>query len=38
MPEPDTTHQEAVAAFRLSVVGDLLIRDLERPARRSGRA
>ena len=29
MPEPDTTHQEAVAAFRLSVVGDLLVRDLE---------
>ena len=29
MPVPETTHQEAVAAFRLSVVGDLLIRDLE---------
>jgi transposase InsO family protein len=30
MPEPQPTHQEAVSAFRLSVVGDLLIRELDR--------
>jgi hypothetical protein len=30
MPEPEPTHAEAMAAFRLSVVGDLLVRDLER--------
>lgn len=29
MPEPQPTHAEAVSAFRLSVVGDLLVRDLD---------
>ena len=29
MPEPQPTHPEAVSAFRLSVVGDLLVRDLD---------
>lgn len=29
MPEPQPTHAEAVSAFRLAVVGDLLVRDLD---------
>jgi putative transposase len=30
MPETPTTRREAIAAFRLSIVGDLLVRDLAR--------
>jgi transposase InsO family protein len=30
MPSPQPTRREAIAAFRLSIVGDLLVRDLDR--------